>query len=85
MKLFIVYTKDEMILSKREYECWREIQNDFYDYKTSLGPWEDDEVINYLESDYPDLYPSACDQVNNLKGSGHFEIVLSFKNSNVTE
>ncbi|WP_185969203.1 hypothetical protein [Aliiglaciecola sp. M165] len=84
MKLFIVYTKDEMILSKQEYESWREVQNDFCDYQTSLGPWEENEVIDYLEFDYPDLYPSASVQVNNLKASGHFEIVLSFKNSNAT-
>ena len=53
-------------------------QNDFYDYKASLGPWAETEVIDYLDFEYPDLMPKASLQVQNLKSSGHNEIALSF-------
>ena len=77
MLIHIIFTETEITLSKLEYESFREIQNDFCDYKASLGPWTETEVIDYLNFEYPDLTPKACVQVQKLKSSGHNEIALS--------
>lgn len=66
MKLHIIYTNNEMLLAKKGYASWREIQDEFYDYKSSLGPWDEDEVVQYLADEYPALRPSAQEQVNAL-------------------
>ncbi|MBN1254430.1 MAG: hypothetical protein JXA50_04085 [Deltaproteobacteria bacterium] len=66
MQLHIIYTETYMLLSKRSYGAWREIQEEFENYKASLGSWEDDEVIQYLSDEYSDLYPSAKEQVEAL-------------------
>ena len=61
--LHIIYTKAEMLLSRRTYGSWREIQGEYTAYKASLGPWPADEVVEYLADEYPNLSPSAPDQV----------------------
>lgn len=66
MPLHIIYTEAAMFLSKKDYSSWREIQDEFSDYKASLGPWEADVVAEYLQHDYSDLVPSAATQVANL-------------------
>jgi glutathione S-transferase len=53
-----------MLLSKHPYQSWREIQNQYPDYMTSLGPWEEDTVIQYLADEYPELSPHPQEQVN---------------------
>lgn len=63
MQLHIVYTETNMLLSKHPYTSWREIQDEYESYKASLGPWEHDEVIEYLADEYPNLSPSAQEQV----------------------
>ena len=78
MYFHIVFTDSEIILTKIEYESWRELQNDFCDYKTSLGPWSEEEITNYLQDQYPNIKPCAAEQVTKLKESGHNEIVLLF-------
>lgn len=74
--MHIVITEKEVILTKQNYQSLREIQNDFYDFVTSLGSWSSEEVIDYLEIEYPNLSPSARVQVNDLIMSGHFEVQL---------
>lgn len=66
MELHIIYTETKMLLSKKQYGSWREIQAEFSDYKTSLGPWPADAVIDYLQTDYPGLDPSPAVQVTEL-------------------
>ncbi len=63
MQLHIVYTETNMLLSKHPYMSWRENQDEYENYKTSLGPWEHGEVIEYLADEYPNLSPSAQEQV----------------------
>ncbi|MDF2077100.1 hypothetical protein P2Q70_21135 [Pseudomonas mendocina] len=63
MQLHIVYTETNILLSKHPYTSWREIQDEYESYKTSLGPWEHDEVIEYLADEHPNLSPSAQEQV----------------------
>lgn len=79
MELHIIYTDTDMLLSKARFGSWREIQDQYADYKTSLGPWESDTVIEYLTFDYPDLVPSAATQVAALLASESPTCVLTFK------
>lgn len=48
MLLQIIYTETAMFLSKKTYPSWRDIQDEFFDYNASLGPWEADVVTEYL-------------------------------------
>ena len=74
--MHIVITDNEIILSKQDYQSFREIQNDFFNFVTSLGPWTPEVVIDYLETEYPNITPSPEEQVNALIKSGHFEVSL---------
>jgi hypothetical protein len=79
MKLHIIYTVGSMLLSRKAYASWREIQAEYPDYKTSLGPWSVEQVVEYLQSDYPELSPPASAQVGQLLSSESVSIELSFK------
>ncbi|MBC3767469.1 hypothetical protein [Neptunicella marina] len=74
--MHIVITEKEVVLTKQDYQSFREIQNDFFDYVTSLGPWSSEEIVDYLEIEYPNITPSAKEQVDALIKSGHFEVAL---------
>ena len=78
-QVHLIITNTELVLSKREYETFRDIQSDFADYVTSLGPWSTEEAIDFLSFEYPNLLPSAEEQVKELILSPHFEIVLKEK------
>jgi len=52
-----------MLLSKKRYEGWREIQDEFADYKTSLGPWSAAEVWDFLRTEYPSHCPFTREQI----------------------
>lgn len=81
MELYIVFTDTEIVLTKQQYESWRELQNDFFNYESALGPWQQNTVIEYLNSHYPNLIPSAELQVKALIASGHFEVPLNIERS----
>jgi len=67
-----------MLLSKHTYQSWREIQNQYPDYMTSLGPWEEDTVIEYLADEYPELSPRPQEQVNAFIADTQGARVLTF-------
>jgi len=67
-----------MLLSKHPYQSWREIQNQYPDYMTSLGPWEENTVIEYLADEYPELSPHPQEQVNALIADTQEARVLTF-------
>ncbi len=52
--LHIIYLKDEMLLSKKQYRSWWEIQEEFPAYKTFLGPMSITDVIFFFQDDYGD-------------------------------
>ena len=58
-----------MLISKKAYEDWREIQADYEPYMASLGPWPLDELVNYLTAEYPE------------KADRMREVVLAFAES----
>src|SRR5689334_17151479 len=50
--LHIIYLESRMLLSKKRYSDWRQIQDEFADYKTSLGPWSTDGVMEFFSHDW---------------------------------
>lgn len=48
---YIVYCDKSMVLDKGPYATWREVQDAYPDYKTSLGPWTEVEIVDFLRED----------------------------------
>lgn len=78
MQLHIIYTESAMLLSKTEYATWQDLQRDFADYKASFGPWPDAEVVEYLDEEYPGIFPDARTQVAELRESESAFSVVRF-------
>ena len=78
VQIQIIYIQTDMLLSKHPYPSWREIQNQYPDYVTSLGPWDEDTVIEYLANEYPDLSPHPKKQVVALIEDTEETKVLTF-------
>jgi hypothetical protein len=78
MLLYIIYTESAMYLSKAAYPFWRGVQDEFCDYKASLGPWEVDAVTEYLQNDHPEVVSSAGIPVAELVRSEHVLRQLRF-------
>ena len=50
----LIYLRDNRILvSKKAYQNWQEIQAEYQSYMTSLGPWSLEEVLDFLKTEYP--------------------------------
>jgi len=64
----IVHTEGGMCLTTKQFGGWREVQGDFEDYKTSLGPFDVDELVDYLRIEYPSRAPFSQDDVRSLTG-----------------
>lgn len=52
-QITIVHTETGMCLTTKEFSGWREVQDSFDDYKTSLGPFSHPELDAYLAEEYP--------------------------------
>ncbi len=78
MDLNIIYTQSRALLSKKPYSSWREIQDEFPDYQTSLGPWPAAQVVEFLEDEYPDLDPAGADQVQRFLAAASVVWELTF-------
>ncbi len=78
MQIKIIYLEDDMLISKESYDSWRQIQDEFESYKTSLGPWKVEEVIEYLNDEYTNLNPNAAIQVKRLLQDAQKTRKLSF-------
>jgi hypothetical protein len=78
MNLHIIYTESEMLLSKKQYESWREIQDEYPDYKTSLGPWSIEEIEEFLADEYSKIYLPASEQVHTFIQSSNTVHVVTF-------
>lgn len=77
-QIHIIYTEAEMLLSRRVFVSWQEIQEAHEACKTSLGPWSVDEVVEYLEDEYRDLSPPARVQMDSFLAGGAETHVLAF-------
>jgi hypothetical protein len=41
-----------MLLSRKQYSDWREIQDEYESYLTSVGPFSVDELLEFLSEEY---------------------------------
>ncbi len=68
-KVYYVILEDGILLSKKDYKHWREIQDEYYEtFKASLGPWTYEELICYLEDDLKNenRWPFVKDKLNDF-------------------
>lgn len=47
----IVYCRSQTLLDRRQYGSWRDVQDAYDDYMTSLGPWSEAEIAGFFEDD----------------------------------
>jgi hypothetical protein len=64
--IHIIYTETEVLLSRQSFASWRDIQNAYASYMTSIGPRTIDELVDYLEQEHSHLLPSAKAQVESF-------------------
>ncbi|WP_183031986.1 hypothetical protein [Cupriavidus sp. UME77] len=76
--IHIIYAGTRILLSRKPYLSWREIQEEFCDYTASLGPWSEVEVTEFLSDEYRMLMPSAATQVSAFIDSDAVIKELSF-------
>ena len=65
----IVYCENRMLLDKGPYTDWRAIQDVYADYKASLGPWPEEDIVAFLQGDWgPDesRWPFSRDSIANF-------------------
>lgn len=77
-ELHIIFTKEEVLISRKPYASWREIQEEHDDYMASLGPWKAAAVASWLAEEYSDLIPSAKEQVEALLSNEQVVRKVSF-------
>ena len=54
-RFHLIYLRSgAMIVSRRRYADWREIQDEYEDYMTSLGPFSEEELNGFLSNQYGD-------------------------------
>ena len=53
--LHLIYLRSgPVLLSRKPYAHWREIQDEWDDYMTSLGPWTAEDVLDFFREDFSD-------------------------------
>lgn len=53
-RLHIIFLRSgPLLLTKKGYDSWRDIQAEFDDYLTSLGPWTGAAILDFLRTEYP--------------------------------
>lgn len=54
-RFHLIYLRSgAMIVSRRPYAGWREIQDEYEDYMTSLGPFSEEGLREFLSDEYGD-------------------------------
>lgn len=62
----IVHTSSGMCLTTKQFENWQATEAAFADYKASIGPFEADDLLEYLRIEYPGDAPFCSDDVRGL-------------------
>ena len=73
----LVFSDEQVLVSRKAYVSWQEIQAEFDDYKASVGPWDAATTASWLEEEY-DLMPSAEEQIGSLMSSDQTVRTISF-------
>lgn len=73
-KIHYIILKDTILLSKKNYSDWKEIQNDFDEYKASLGPYNKEDLIDYLRLDFKDEneFPISLQRIESFFNSDEY-------------
>lgn len=51
--VYLIYLRpDRMLLSRKRYSDWREIQDEYESYMTSVGPFSVEELSSFLSEEY---------------------------------
>lgn len=57
----IIYCETKMLISKRMYPNWQAVAKQFVDYKANLSPDTLENIVEYLDFDYPNfLSDTGC-------------------------
>jgi hypothetical protein len=68
--LYYIICDKKIILSKKSYQSWQDIQAEYSDYKTSLGPWTKEELLDYFRNDYKEEeFPFSEQEIDSLTDS----------------
>ena len=80
-RVHIVYTHSAMLLDRRPYASWREIQDAYPDYMASLGPWAMDEILDFLGYDFghESEWPFSRRQIEDFFRSGEDMLRRTFR------
>ena len=67
-KAYIVYCHSRTLLDRRTYPYprTREMQQTYPDYKTSLGPWSEADIVDFFTVDYgrdESQWPFTCQAI----------------------
>ena len=73
-KIHYIILEDTVLLSKKNYSNWKEIQDDYDDYKASLGPYSKEELIDYFKSDFKDEtdFPISIQKIERFFNSDEY-------------
>lgn len=53
IKATIIYLEDSVLLSKKEYDNWKDCQDEYYEkYKTNLSPMSYEEISSFFAEDF---------------------------------
>jgi ribosomal protein S18 len=73
----IFLRNSKVILSKKTYSDWKEIQTEFNDYMSSLDFKSTEDLIEYLTSDYKISSEQLQEQVDKIETAESKQIELN--------
>jgi len=76
MQYNIIYLKSEVILTKKQFGSWRDIQELYQDYKTSLKFETIKEVNDFLSSEYRIDEQSTKKMTRNIYHKESIELIF---------
>lgn len=76
-RLHLVWLRSgAFLVSRKPYADWREIQDEFADYMTSLGPFTADEAADWLAHEYPRARNPTADELRAFAASDAWTLTL---------
>ena len=74
----LIVLDDRTLITNITYKSSQDIEKDFDRYISSSGPWDEVDVIDLLNKEYPNLNPSASEQIESLLRRGNNTAILQF-------
>ena len=79
MHLIYLRSGGGILVSKKHYASWRDIQDEYENYMTSLGPWTTEKIIDFFRVDWGEdetQWPFSPMQIHQFAQSNE-QILLS--------